>query len=201
MISGGNRYRYTALLVYRYMAESQGYLKLIFGPMFSGKTSKLITLYQHNKVAGIPTCVINYEEDNRYHPTLLSSHDKRMIPCLKVGMIQRVIDEHPEVMKEKKVFIINEGQFFPDLYKCVRFLVRKGKSVYVGGLDGDYQMKKFGQILDLVPIADEVEKLHAICMQCKKPAPFTRRLSCETVQKVIGSSNYIPVCRNCHNLE
>ena len=59
-------------------------------------------------------------------------------------------------------------------------------------------MKKFGQILDLIPLADHVEKLHAVCSLCKAPASFTKRLTRETAQKVIGSDNYIPVCRACH---
>jgi thymidine kinase len=85
--------------------------------------------------------------------------------------------------------------------EVVRLLVRDhNKSVYVGGLDGDYKMNKFGQILDLIPLCDKIEKLHAICSMCKKPAPFTKRLTNETEQTVIGSDNYIPVCRACHKL-
>jgi thymidine kinase len=81
----------------------------------------------------------------------------------------------------------------------VKLLVNEhNKKVYVCGLDGDYQMKKFGQILDLIPICDEVEKLHAICTICKAPASFTKRITQETEQKVIGSDNHIPVCRMCH---
>ena len=181
--------------------ECGGYLKLILGPMFSGKTSKLITIYHHNTIADISTCVINYEEDNRYHNTLLSSHDKRMIPCLKVKKIHEVFEKYPDILRTTKAFIINEGQFFSDLYNAVCLLVNQHhKIVYIGGLDGDYQMKKFGQMIDLIPLADEVEKLRAICTQCKKPAAFTKRLSKETEQKVIGCDNYIPVCRNCHRL-
>jgi len=96
-------------------------------------------------------------------------------------------------------FIINEGQFFGDLYDVVKLLVNThGKSVYVGGLDGDYKMERFGQILDLIPLCDSVEKLKAICTTCKKPAAFTKRLTKETQQKVIGNNIYLPVCRSCH---
>lgn len=181
---------------------SEGYLKIILGPMFSGKTSQLITIYQHNKIADISTCVINYEEDNRYHDTLLSSHDKRMISCLKLRKISEIFDTHSEILKNTRAFIINEGQFFEDLYDGVNKLVNEyHKIVYVGGLDGDYRMEKFGQMLDLIPLADEVKKLRAICTNCKRPAPFTKRLSNETSQKVIGSDNYIPVCRRCHHIK
>ena len=181
------------------MTTTAGYLKLIIGPMFSGKTSKLITIYQRNKIADISTCVVNYHEDTRYHPTLLSSHDRRMIPCMRVKRICQVFERNPDILKNTDAFVINEGQFFEDLYEAVWFLVMDhGKIVYVAGLDGDYQMRKFGQMLDLVPLADEVEKLQAICMGCKGVAAFTKRLTDETKQKVIGSDNYIPVCRRCH---
>ena len=76
------------------------------------------------------------------------------------------------------------------------------KHIYVCGLDGDYQMKKFGQILDIIPMCNEVEKLSAICAMCKNgtKAYFTLRLTNEKDQKVIGAKNYIPVCRKCHLL-
>ena len=77
---------------------------------------------------------------------------------------------------------------------------QNSKRVYVCGLDGDFQRKKFGSILDIIPLCDEVYKIQAICKNCKQmSAIFTHRLTCETEQKVIGSSNYIPVCRNCFN--
>ena len=91
--------------------------------MFSGKTPQLITIYQHNKIADIATCVINYEEENRYHDTMLSSHDKRMIPCLKLRKISEIFDKHPAILQNTRAFIINEGQFFEDLYEGVTHLV------------------------------------------------------------------------------
>jgi len=67
-------------------------------------------------------------------------------------------------------------------------------------LDGDFQMKKFGHILDIIPLADEVIKKQALCAICQngKKASFTKRLSENHAQKIIGSSDYIPVCRECH---
>ncbi len=179
--------------------NNSGYLALYLGCMYAGKTSKLISIYEKNQAAGISTCVINYIEDKRYHDNKMSTHDRKMISCLPVQKIYDVFEKDASLLEKTDAFIINEGQFFSDLYDVVKLLVNDhGKKVYVCGLDGDYRMKKFGQMLDLIPIADHVEKLHAVCSLCKAPASFTKRLTNETAQKVIGSDNYIPVCRACH---
>jgi len=177
----------------------QGYLKIILGCMYAGKTSKLINIYNMMKLSNITTMVINYEEDNRYDSNLLSTHDKKMIPCVKTLKLMNIVG----ILKPiEKVIIINEGQFFPDLERFVKTMLTRKKHIYVCGLDGDYQMKKFGQILDIIPLCNEVEKLSAICAMCKNgtKAYFTLRLTSEKGQKVIGAENYIPVCRNCHLL-
>ncbi len=179
--------------------NNSGYLALYLGCMYAGKTSKLISIYEKNLAAGISTCVINYIEDKRYHDNKMSTHDRKMISCLPVKKVYDVFETDTTLLDSTDAFIINEGQFFSDLYDVVKLLVNvHHKKVYVCGLDGDYKMKKFGQMLDLIPIADHVEKLHAVCSLCKAPASFTKRLTKETEQKVIGSDNYIPVCRACH---
>ena len=179
--------------------NNSGYLALYLGCMYAGKTSKLISIYEKNQAAGISTCVINYIEDKRYHDNKMSTHDRKMISCLPVKKVYDVFETDTTLLDSTDAFIINEGQFFSDLYDVVKLLVNvHHKKVYVCGLDGDYKMKKFGQMLDLIPIADHVEKLHAVCTQCKAPSSFTKRLTNETAQKVIGSDNYIPVCRACH---
>ena len=179
--------------------NNSGYLALYLGCMYAGKTSKLISIYEKNQAAGISTCVINYIEDKRYHDNKMSTHDRKMISCLPVQKIYDVFEKDASLLEKTDAFIINEGQFFSDLYDVVKLLVNDhSKKVHVCGLDCDYRMKKFGQMLDLIPIADHVEKLHAVCTLCKAPASFTKRLTNETAQKVIGSDNYIPVCRACH---
>lgn len=174
----------------------QGYLKIILGCMYAGKTSKLINIYKMMQFSNIPTIVINYEEDTRYDDELLSTHDKTMIPCVRISKLMNLETE----LIGKKVIIINEGQFFPDLSQFVKTMLELNNHIYVCGLDGDFKMKKFGQILDLIPLCNEVEKLSAICSICKngEKAYFTKRISNETNQKVIGVDNYLPVCRNCH---
>jgi thymidine kinase len=169
-------------------------LELILGPMFSGKTSYLIGIYKKNQFCNIPVAVINHSIDTRYDPVLLSSHDQIKIPCIQSTNIMDI-----ELEPNIEVVIINEGQFFPDLYSGVVLLLERNIKVYVGGLDGDFKQDKFGQILDLIPLCDKVTKLTSLCSVCKNgtKAIFTKRLTTEEEQVVVGSSNYIPVCRQC----
>ena len=174
-----------------------GYLKIILGCMYAGKTSKLINIYNMMKFSNISTLVINYKEDTRYSNTQLSTHDKKMIPCVQCLKLMDLL-KNREI--EEKVIIINEGQFFTDIVKFVKDMLNKDKHIYICGLDGDFQMKKFGDLLELIPICNEVEKLSAICSICANgtKAYFTKRITNEKGQKVIGSDNYLPVCRKCH---
>ena len=174
-----------------------GYLELILGPMFSGKTSKLLEIYDQYSFCNINIMVINYSGDSRYSETMLSTHDKRMIPCIKADSISSIFEY--KYIKTTKVFLINEGQFFEDI-ELVKRLVDKDKRVYICGLDGDFKRKKIGKLLDLIPYCDKVYKLKALCSDCKDGtnAIFSYRISNETDQVVIGSDNYIPLCRNCY---
>lgn len=184
--------------------HDQGYLEVILGPMFSGKTSKILELYKQCTFSNIPVAVINHASDTRYSETMLSTHDKTMIPCINVDKLFD-LNEHETLSSEvfsAKVILINEGQFFGDLYTWVSSMVDIfGKTVYVCGLDGDSNREKFGQILDLIPICDKVHKLKSICSICKNGtrAIFSLRLSEEHQQILIGSDCYKPVCRNCYN--
>ena len=120
-----------------------------------------------------------------------------MIPCLQTSHITNVM-EHA---RDCDVILINEGQFFPDLFECVIELVEKyNKKVYVSALDGDFKREKFGGILDLIPYCDQFTKLNSLCSQCKngRKALFSHRVTTESAQIVIGSDNYIPLCRKCY---
>jgi thymidine kinase len=192
------------------------YLEIILGSMYSGKTSRLVEIYKQCKFCNISVVVINHSIDTRYDDELLSTHDKIKIPCIKteklfdiypydlnleegVQNIPRVTDKFKIVASE--VVLINEGQFFPDLEEFVKILLTNDKKVYVCGLDGDFERKKFGQILNLIPLCDKVTKLTSLCSICKNGAPgiFSKRITLETEQTVVGSDNYIPVCRKCYN--
>ena len=95
---------------------------------------------------------------------------------------------------------INEAQFFPDLKEGVLTLIeRYNKHVILCGLDCDYKQEKFGQLWDLIPHADSLVKLYGKCDKCPKKSLYTHRLSKEVIQEVVGTTNYIPLCRSCYN--
>lgn len=194
--------------------DKSGYLEIIIGPMFSGKTSRLVEIYNQCNFCNISVAVINHCIDNRYDNELLSTHDKIMIPCIKTERLFDVWTEYIDIdnidivprIKDKfkvatsDVILINEGQFFPDLEEFVKRLLTEDKQVYICGLDGDFERKKFGQVLDLIPLCDKVHKLTSLCSLCKNGTKgiFSMRLTNEKEQTVVGSENYIPVCRSCY---
>ena len=183
--------------------NTSSYLELFIGPMFSGKTSKLVELYKQCTFCSIPVLVINHASDTRYDDTLLSTHDQLKIECEQMQTLDDLWTVDTPLSKKysnAQVVLINEGQFFEDLYGSVVKMLADGKKVYVAGLDGDFQRKKFGAILDLIPLCDKVTKLVSLCSLCKNgtPAIFSKRLTDDKEQTVVGSANYAPVCRACY---
>lgn len=197
---------------------THGYLELIIGPMFSGKTSRLVEVYNQCQFCDIPVAAINHDIDNRYDqdPSIVT-HDQIKIPCIKTNSLKNIwkpdikglsdstgitsqLNGNCLIIKYSKVILINEGQFFEDLFEVVNDMINHGKQVYVCGLDGDFERKKFGQILDLIPLCDKVTKLTSLCSKCKNGTPgiFSMRLTNEKEQTIVGSQNYIPVCRGCY---
>jgi thymidine kinase len=189
--------------------NTTGYLELFIGSMYSGKSTRLVDIYKQCKFCNIPVTVINHIIDKRYDNELLSTHDQVKIPCLQASELNDLWSDNGydnnnlwahNAVRDSSVILINEGQFFPDLYDVVVDMLNCNKKVYICGLDGDFERKKFGQILDLIPMCDKVTKLTSLCSQCKNGTPgiFSMRLTNETVQTVVGSDNYIPVCRKCY---
>lgn len=173
------------------------YLELILGPMFSGKTTQLVNKYNDYIQTNMNVLAINYSADKRYHDTMLSTHDQQMIPCI---FAENLLE--PAILSEMMaadVLLINEGQFFSDIYEAVAAMLGQGKRIHVCGLDGDFRQKTFGKLLSLIPLCDVVVKLNAICHDCDGQAIFSYRLSNETEQVVIGTTNYVPLCRSCLN--
>jgi thymidine kinase len=182
--------------------KNEGYLEVILGCMFSGKTSALVEIYKQHLLCDSSCLVINFSGDRRYSRTHLSTHDQKLIPCVFATKLEELWSaESGSDPSSYDVILINEGQFFEDLVPFVKHLVNHHKrKVFVCGLDGDFKKQKFGTILDLIPEADNFRKLRAICIMCKDgtPASFTHRLTDSTDQTLIGSQEYIPVCRRCH---
>lgn len=175
-----------------------GYLEIILGPMFSSKTTYLLKTYNQYKFCNIPIIAINHSFDKRYHDSLMSTHDKVMIPCVQTDNLLELFKDVSYF--DNDVFLINEGQFFQDLYEAVDLLLKHNKKIFVSGLDGDFERKKFGKILDLIPLCDKVTKLTSLCSICKDGTLgiFSMRLTNDKQQTLVGSDNYIPVCRMCY---
>lgn len=171
-------------------------LHIFSGCMFSGKSSKCVE--QYNMCSALENVlVINYILDTRYDTEMLSTHDKKKINCVRMTKLSEIT---PEQIKAHQIFLIDEAQFFDDLYVSVINLVENhDRTVYIYGLDGDYERKPFGQLLDLIPIATSYIKLYANCNMCDSDkACFTFKHTKKKKQIEIGSHIYSPLCRKCY---
>ena len=176
-----------------------GTLDIILGPMYAGKSTKLINIYRKNSSLMKRICVVNYSEDNRYSTDSLCTHDGDKIPSVKLDSLS--VLKNNDYLQNFDMFIIDEGQFYLDLVEVCNFLVNSDKDIVVAGLSSDFQMKQFGQLINLLPFRNKVEKISTHCRFCSNRAYFTKRLTKETDQKIIGNNIYAPVCRLCHARE
>lgn len=174
-----------------------GYLELIIGPMFSGKTSSLISLYKQYILYNKDVCIVNYALDKRYSEDKMTTHDKVGIDCIFVDSL--------EVLKDNTydIILVNEGQFFDDLVSITKKWVElDGKRVHIGALDGDFMRRPFNNISKLIPLCDSLVKRKAICVECKDgtEALFSMRYNSEdtSIINIGGSETYKPVCRSCY---
>lgn len=174
-------------------------LELIVGPMFAGKSTEAIRRVRGFQSKGVPYLVITSMCDTRYDPSgqSLCSHSGLSVPAISLASLESVLPMG-DFMKATHV-VIEEAQFFPDLYSVVMEMVEgQGKHVLVFGLDGDSERRPFGQVLDLIPVADKYVKLQAECRLCGDgtAALFTKRFSGATTQvSVGGEESYKAVCR------
>jgi thymidine kinase len=182
-----------------------GYLKVILGSMFAGKTSELIKEFNRHKACNFKCCLLNHIIDNRYgtNEKTMSTHNNTIVECKSCNILSELfgLNYDGDIIELYDVFLINEGQFFEDLYDCVDILVNKyNKKVYVCGLDGDYERKKFGSILDIIPLCNDIIKLKGICNKCYiHDAIFTHRITNEKEQTIVSNKSYISLCRKCYN--
>jgi thymidine kinase len=177
-----------------------GYLELIIGPMFSGKTTHIIQLHKHYSLANMKVLAINYKNDNRYDDVgNITNHNHVKIDSSNVLMLSEV---ESETIKSADVILINEGQFFKDIYDFTYNAVENlNKIVHICGLDGDFERNVFGDLYKLIPFCDKITKKKSICKLCSDGthALFSKRMSSSKEQRLIGSGDlYIPVCRSCY---
>ena len=178
--------------------KNSGWIEIICGPMFSGKTEELIRRLIRAQIAKQNVTIFKPTLDDRYSEDYIVSHNKRKIKSLTV----KNSNEIKKYSKDSDVIGIDEAQFFDlDLISICKNLAREGKRVVVAGLEKDFQALPFGPMPQLLVDAEYVMKVNAICMQCGDPANFSQRISGEKNQVVIGEiDKYEARCRKCFQL-
>ena len=176
-------------------------LELIVGCMYSGKSSELMRRVNRLQTIQKQYIIYNSVLDTRYGSTGIFTHNQGHLPCHVIDNLMDQINTHQ--YKETDTILIDEAQFFTDLYEFVSEAVEThGKNVVVIGLDGDSDRRNFGQIHKLLPICDDITKLKALCSVCKDGTPgiFSKKIIIDSDKQVdIGSSDkYIAVCRRCY---
>ncbi|XP_026214681.1 thymidine kinase, cytosolic [Anabas testudineus] len=175
--------------------KARGQIQVIFGPMFSGKSTELMRRVRRFQIAQYHCLVIKYAKDTRYSDKGMATHDKNTMAAIPANCLVDV----KSLALQACVIGIDEGQFFPDVVEFCEEMANLGKVIIVAALDATFQRKPFGNILNLVPLAESVVKLHAVCMQCYKEAAYTKRIGAEKEVEVIGGADkYQAVCRKCY---
>jgi thymidine kinase len=169
-------------------------LEIIMGGMFSGKSTELIRRVRRHVVIGDRVLIVNSDRDTRSDKSVVRTHDAEVAACEKVARLSDLEYEMYDVVA------VDEAQFFTGLRDFVEHALGLGKRVILAGLDGDFQQRPFGEIFSVLPMADSVLKLCALCMGCRDgtPGPFTKRCVESTAQELVGGSeSYKAVCRKC----
>ena len=177
---------------------NSGWIEVICGSMFSGKTEELIRRVRRAQIAKMPTAIFKPEIDSRYSKKHIVSHNQKK-------MVSYVVKNPSDILKlglDNKVIGIDEAQFFDNsLINISKELASKGKRVIVAGLDTDYRGLPFGIMPEMMCEADYLDKLRAICIKCGDPASYTQRTTLDNDQVVIGElDKYEARCRNCFQI-
>lgn len=177
--------------------EERGSIEVICGSMFSGKTEELMRRLRRAKFANQRIEIFKPKIDTRYDEVEVVSHDRNSIlstPIDHSSSIALMVDE-------VDVVGIDEAQFFDDgLISVVQDLADRGVRVIIAGLDMDFKRTPFGPMADLCAIADSVDKIHAICVECGRLANYSYRLIEGDAQVLLGETGeYAPLCRSCYN--
>ena len=178
-------------------AKKAGSIEVICGSMFSGKTEELIrrmkrAQFARQKVEIYKPCI-----DVRYSEDQVVSHDSHSIPSTPIDSPASMLLLSSDV----EVVGIDEAQFFDEtLVDVVQTLANRGIRVIIAGLDTDFMGKPFGPMPALMAVAEDIQKVHAICVRCGSPANHSHRLVASDALVVLGEKDeYEPLCRHCYN--
>ena len=175
-----------------------GKIEIIVGCMFSGKSSELIKIINRYRVLNKKILIVNHTIDKRYNENSITTHNQISEDCISIDSLTLLKKTPIYNYLESEVIVIEEAQFFNDLYEFVKYAADiDNKIIIVAGLDGDSNREPFGDILKLIPISDTIIKLSALCILCKDGtvANFSKRIIDNKDQICVGSNEFIPVCR------
>jgi len=180
------------------MPGRRGWIEVICGSMFSGKTEELIRRLKRVKIANLKVEIFKPAIYNRYDEIKIVSHDTNFIHSTPVKASTDILT----LAKDVDVVGIDEAQFFDEeITNVCEQLALNGIRVIIAGLDMDYQGKPFGQVPNLLARADYITKVHAICVKCGNIANISYRKTAQQGQVVLGATDiYEPRCRTCYHL-
>ena len=178
-------------------AKKAGSIEVICGSMFSGKTEELIRRLKRAKFAKQNVQIFKPCIDVRYSEDEVVSHDSHSIDSTPISSPAKML----EIAQDVQVVGIDEAQFFDEsIVDVVQTLANRGVRVIIAGLDTDFLGKPFGPMPALMAVAEDIQKVHAICVRCGSPANHSHRLSQSSELVVLGETDiYEPLCRHCYN--
>ena len=176
--------------------SNTGWIEVIAGCMFSGKTEELIRRLRRAKIAKQNVKIFKPKIDTRFSDTKIVSHSEQALPSILIEDINEII----KLSKDAQVIGIDEAQFFSsDIVDICNKLADDGKRVIVAGLDQDYKGIPFEPMPQLLSIAEYITKTLAICVECGNPADKTQRKTESSERVIVGASDiYEARCRKCH---
>jgi len=178
-------------------ARQNGWIEVICGSMFSGKTEELIRRLKRVEFAQQKLLLFKPAIDNRFHEEQVVSHKGSSLEAIPVTDSAEILKH----WKKERIVAIDEAQFFDaSLVRVCTDLAKQGVRVIIAGLDMDYLGKPFGPMPDLLCIAEYVTKVHAICVSCGNLAQYSHRTTKDEGQVLVGAvEKYEPLCRSCYN--
>jgi thymidine kinase len=178
------------------LPKDTGWIEVITGCMFSGKTEELIRRLRRAQIAKQKVKIFKPRIDARYSENSIVSHNEQSLPSILIDDIIEVL-AHSE---DAQVIGIDEAQFFNEgIVHICNLLASNGKRIIVAGLDQDYTGKPFDPIPQLLAVAEYITKQHAICVVCGNPADKTQRKISESERVIVGAADiYEARCRKCH---
>jgi len=176
--------------------SGEGKIELILGPMFSGKSTRLIEQMRKYVYKAKKTIMVKYYADQRYsEKSEVVTHDLIKYDSINCKLLRNSF----ETLKQYDVIGIDEGQFFADLVEVCEELALMGKIVLIAALNGDFRMEPFPVIQRIIAKSDKIKLLKAYCFNCHKDAKFSLRIVQSNETVLIGAGEaYKPACRECH---